>query len=846
MNGLTNEEVKISRDKYGSNEITRKKSKKIINIFIDNLGDPIIRILLIALAVKIVFLLKDFDWYETIGIVASILLASVVSTISEYGSEKAFEKLEKEAEETSAKVLREKRVTEIKLNDIVKRDIIILETGDKVPADGNILEGKISLDESLINGEAKEKNKTFGDKIYRGTIVTEGKALMLVEEVGNNTAYGQIAKELQIESEESPLKLRLRVLAETISKIGYIGALLVAVSYLFNVIVIHNNFDYSSIINTLTNFRVISGYILHALTLCVTVIIVSVPEGLPMMITLVLSSNMKKLLKANVLVRKLTGIETTGSLNILFTDKTGTLTKGKLEVMGIMNANGDIEYYSDIIQNKYLKENLILNNNSTYSHETNSAIGSNATDRALKEFIRENSNEVIINKENFTSEKKYSSVTTKDRTYIKGAYEKLLAKSNKYINKFGYERIILNKDKLIDKLNLLSNKGIRIVMLGIKKNTEIILQGFALIRDEPRENVKEALELVRKAGIHTIMITGDSKVTASAIARELNILKNGEYVLTSDELNNLTDEEIEKILPKLKVVARSLPSDKSRLVKIAQKMGYVTGMTGDGINDAPALKKADVGFSMGSGTEVAKEASDIIILDNNFLSITKAILFGRTIFKSIRKFIIFQLTVNICALTISIVGPFINIETPITVVQMLWINMVMDTLAGLAFSYEPPLIEYMEEKPKEKNEKILNKYMINEIVVTGLYSSLLLILFLKIPFFKHMFRPDITNKYFMTGFFTLFILITIFNSFNARTSRINILADIKKNPVFLGIIIFISSIQIIIIYFGGNVFRTYGLEINEFISLILISLTVIPVDWFRKYILKIKGIKKGV
>ena len=846
MNGLTNEEVKLSREKYGSNEITRKKNKKIINIFVDNLGDPIIRILLIALAVKIVFLLKDFDWYETIGIVVSILLASIVSTISEYGSEKAFEKLEKEAEETSAKALREKRVTEIKLNDIVKGDIIILEVGDKVPADGNIIEGKISLDESLINGEAKEKSKSFGDKLYRGTIVTEGKALMHVDEVGNNTTYGQIAKELQIESEESPLKLRLRTLAETISKIGYIGAALVAFSYLFNVIIIHNSFNYANIINTITNFRVISSHILHALTLCVTVIIVSVPEGLPMMITLVLSSNMKKLLKSNVLVRKLTGIETTGSLNILFTDKTGTLTKGKLEVIGIMNANGEIESYPDVIQNKYLKENLILNNESTYSNETHSAIGSNATDRALKEFIRENSTETILNKESFTSEKKYSSVTTKDKTYIKGAYEKLLKNTNKYINKFGYERMILNKDKLIEKLNALSNKGIRIVMLGIKKNTEIILQGFALIRDEPRENVKEALELVSKAGIHTIMITGDSKVTAASIARELNMLKEGEYVITSDELKSLTDDEVKQILPKLRVVARSLPSDKSRLVKISQSMGYVTGMTGDGINDAPALKKADVGFSMGSGTEVAKEASDIIILDNNFLSITKAILFGRTIFKSIRKFIIFQLTVNICALAISIIGPFINIESPITVVQMLWINMVMDTLAGLAFSYEPPLMEYMEEKPKERNEKILNKYMINEIIVTGLYSSLLLILFLKVPFFKHMFRPDITNKYFMTGFFTLFILITIFNSFNARTSRINILADIKKNPVFLGIIIFIASIQVIIIYFGGNVFRTYGLEVNEFISLIFIALTVIPIDWLRKYILKIKGIKKGV
>ena len=846
MNGLTNEEVKIAREKYGTNEITKKKTKKVINIFVDNLGDPIIRILLIALAVKIVFLLKDFDWYETIGIVASILLASIVSTISEYGSEKAFEKLQKEAETIKTKVLREKKVEEIKINEVVKGDIIILESGDKVSADGNIIEGKLSVDESLINGESKEKIKTFNDKLYRGTIITEGKGLMHVNEIGNNTTYGQIASELQIETEESPLKTRLRHLAETISKMGYIGSALVALSYLFKVIIINNNFDYQNILATITNFRLLSGYILHALTLCVTVIIVSVPEGLPMMITLVLSSNMKKLLKSNVLVRKLTGIETTGSLNILFTDKTGTLTKGKLEVIGIMNPNLEIESYKEVIQNELLKENIIINNDSVYSSEINKAIGSNATDRALKEFIRENSKEKVLKKESFSSDKKYSSVTTKKQTYIKGAYEKLLIKSNKYINKFGYERMIINKEKIIEKLKQLSEKGIRIVMLGIKKETEIILQGFALIRDEPRENVKEALELVEKAGIRTIMITGDSKTTASAIAKELNMLKKDEYVLTSDELDDLTDEEVKKIIPKLRIVARSLPKDKSRLVKLSQNLGYVTGMTGDGINDAPALKKADVGFSMGSGTEVAKEASDIVILDNNFLSITKAILFGRTIFKSIRKFIIFQLTVNICALAISIIGPFINIESPITVVQMLWINMVMDTLAGLAFSYEPPLIEYMEEKPKSRNEKILNKYMINEIFITGLYSSLLLIIFLKLPMFKQMFRPDETNKYFMTGFFTLFILITIFNSFNARTSRINILADIKKNPIFLGIIIFIMVIQLIIIYFGGNVFRTYGLDISEIIFLILLSLTVIPVDWIRKYILKIKGIEKGV
>lgn len=846
MNGLTDEEVKISREKYGKNQITKTKKKKVIDIFVDNLGDPIIRILLIALAVKIVFLLKDFDWYETIGIVVSILLASIVSTISEYGSEKAFEKLEEEASQIETKVLRNKKVNEIKINDIVKGDIVILEQGDKIPADGNIVEGKVYVDESLINGESKEKEKTFNDKLYRGTIVTQGKALLHINEIGNETAYGKIAQELQIETEESPLKKRLRVLAETISKIGYFGASLVAISYLFKVIIMNNNYNYENIIQTITNIHQLSGYILHALTLCVTVIIVSVPEGLPMMITLVLSSNMKKLLKSNVLVRKLTGIETTGSLNILFTDKTGTLTKGRLEVIGIMNTNLEIESYPDVIQNKLLKENIILNNESIYSSESSKAVGSNATDRALKEFIRENSNIKILNKEAFSSEKKYSSVTTNERTYIKGAYEKLLIKSTKYINKFGYERVILNKEKIIEKLKELSNKGIRIIMLGIKEKDEIILQGFALIRDEPRENVKEALKLVDKAGIRTIMITGDNKETASAISKELNMLKEGEYILTSDELNSMTDEQVIKILPHLRVVARSLPSDKSRLVKLSQKMGYVTGMTGDGINDAPALKKADVGFAMGSGTEVAKEASDIVILDNNFLSIAKAILFGRTIFKSIRKFIIFQLTVNLCALAISIIGPFINIESPITVVQMLWINMVMDTLAGLAFSYEPPLEEYMEEEPKSKNEKILNKYMINEIIITGLYSSILLILFLKLPIFKQMFRMDPENKYFMTGFFTLFIFIAILNSFNARTSRINLLADIKKNPVFLGIIIFITVIQIIIIYFGGNIFRTYGLEIKEFIFLILISLTVVPVDWLRKYILKLKGIKTGV
>ena len=309
-----------------------------------------------------------------------------------------------------------------------------------------------------------------------------------------------------------------------------------------------------------------------------------------------------------------------------------------------------------------------------------------------------------------------------------------------------------------------------------------------------------------------------------------------EIILTSDELTKLSDEQVKNILPRLRVVARSMPQDKSRLVRLAKEANLVVGMTGDGVNDAPALKKADVGFAMGSGTEVAKEAGDIVILDDNFLSIASAILYGRTIFKSIRKFIIFQLTINLCAVSLSIIGPFIGVDTPVTVIQMLWINMIMDTLAGIAFSYEPPLESYMQEKPKSKNEKIMNKYMYSEIIFTGIYSSLLCIFFLKGSIIKEFYRVDSSNKYIMTAFFALFIFMGIFNCFNARTPRLNLLSDLNKNKVFILIILFIVIVQLYLIYYGGNLFRTYGLSANELIITILLAATVIPIDWVRKLV----------
>lgn len=862
-NGLTEEEVLNSRKKNGSNIITSTKKNSFLSLLLESLGDPIIRILLIALAIKTIFLIKNFDWYETIGIVIAIFMASFISTISEYGSNKAFEKLQEESSKIKSKVKRNGKIKEVNIDEVVVGDIVKLETGDKIPADGYIIEGEITVDESSINGEAKEaykyavnNNITEKNMVFRGTVVYSKTALMLVTKVGDKTFYGNLALEIQEKSAESPLKLRLRNLANIISKIGYIGSLLVSVSYLFSVVVINNNFNIDLMWETITNFPLMFGHVLYALTLSVTIIVVAVPEGLPMMITLVLSSNMKRMLKSNVLVRKLVGIETAGSLNILYTDKTGTLTKGKLEVIGYVDSNLNIYKNSEQIKRTKLynivSKSFVWNNASNYDLKENKAIGGNITDRALRIFMKDY-NEVPnkIREIPFDSKLKYSIVTVDKTNYIKGAPEVIIKNCNKCYDSNGIEKSFYSKTNIYKFIEEKTKEGIRVIALAtsnyykeLEPTHNMIFLGLVLIKDEVRSEAIEGLKLVKEAGIQTVMITGDNKDTAYAIGKEVGLITSkDDLVLTSDELKEMNDEQVKKIIPKLRIVSRSLPSDKSRLVKLSQELNLVVGMTGDGVNDAPALKKADVGFAMGSGTEVSKEASDIVILDDNFLSISKAILFGRTIFKSIRKFIIVQLTINFCAIFLSIIGPFIGIDTPITVIQMLWLNMVMDTLAGLAFAYEPPLLEYMKEKPKKKDESIINKYMFGQICVVGLYSALICVLFLKLPFVKVLF-PN--RGEFLTAFFGLFIFIDIFNSFSARTNRLNLLSNITKNKVFLGIMLFIIIVQIILIYYGGTLFRTTGLTFKEFQIMILIAFSVIPVDFIRKIYLRINKDYSGV
>ena len=841
--GLTDAEVEESKNKYGINVVPEPKRRTILNLIIESFGDPIIKILLIALAIKIVFMFKDFNWYETLGILIAIFLATFISTMSEYGSEASFKKLQDENKNIYVKVYRSNKLINLDHRYLVVGDYILLEPGDIIPADAKIIEGNILVDESMLTGESKLQERKFISnkdvKIYKGTICYEGNAKAIITGVGTNTVYGNIAKEISESKTISPLKTRLIHLSKIINKIGYIGSFLVVIAYLFSAILISNNFDMSIVLKYINSKSFINDLI-YALTLCVTTIVVAVPEGLPMMITLVLSSNMKRLVKSNVLVRRMVGIETSGNINYLLTDKTGTITKGKLEVIyyvcGDLYKVNNLEDINNINYKDIITESLIYNSSSNYSN--NIVIGGNSTDKAILEYIKNN----LYSKTKkykyipFNSDIKYSEVFVNNHNYIKGAYDKLIPLCNYYLDHNNNLKKI-NINAINNYIKTLTSKGLRVIANIDKYDNKVIFLGLIVIKDIVRKESIEGIKRIKNAGINVIMITGDHKDTASSIAKEVGIINsNKDISLTSNELNSLSYDELFKIIDNVKVISRAMPSDKSKLVKLLQEKGYIVGMTGDGVNDAPALKKADVSFAMGSGTSVAKEASDIVILDNNLLSISKAILFGRTIFKSIRKFISYQLSVNFCALALSIVGPFIGINTPITIVQMLWLNMIMDTFAGLAFSFEPSLNKYLEEKPINKNEPVINKNMYIEIIANGLYSALLCLIFLKLPIIKHIVNSN--SKQFMTSYFALFIFLGIFNAFSCRTSSINIFKNINKNKPFLFLFIFIFIAQIFIIYFGGSIFGTYGISFNDLMFVLSLSSTTLIINTIRKNITK--------
>jgi len=829
--------------------------------------------LIVALAVTVFLAAMGFaPWYEGLGIAFAVVMATLIATWSEYSNENEFQRLLEEASKVKVKVFRNSTMVEILIDDLVVNDLVLLQPGDTVPADGYLLTGEIELNESALTGESETVKKTGGAdekhseaeekyEMSRAALVVDGEAVMKVLEVGDKTKYGVTLKELtSAETRPSPLQEKLATLGRQISRFGYVGALFIAFSFMFNHIFLEGG---GWEIYFSKPAPEIIYHIVTAIILAIIIIVVAVPEGLPMMIAVVLSMNMRKLLKAKVLVRKLLGIETSGSLTILFTDKTGTLTQGKLIVSELLLGNAEhLQSYKAIPENLRETVSFALRNNTpalidTGDPENPKIVGANPTGQALLRFLgadldKQDDVKVKVNIP-FNSAYKFSATQvegSQNLTMVKGAAEIVLAGCTHYLDVDG-NKVELDSEKLKEEMLGLSERAMRLIGLAVSNKdlgeenvlpSDLTLVGIFGLRDEMRKESKTAVETARRAGIQVVMITGDAKDTAQAIAREVGILeKEQTLVLTSKELGEISDEELIKILPDMRVVARALPADKNRLVKLAKSMNWVVGMTGDGVNDAPAVKNADVGFSMGDGTDMTKESSDIVILDNNFISLTNAVRYGRTLLKSIRKFLIFQLTVNVAAILVAFLGPFFGIDLPLTMTQLLWVNIVMDTMAAFAFSGEAALKRYMNEKPIPKGESLISGDMWSAILIDGIFMASISLYFLTSDFVAGLFVCDAVrcpdpelNLVHLTGFFGFFVFMNNFNKFNARTGGLNLFEHITENRNFLVVVILIFFLQTSFTYCGGEVLRTVGLTLEEWFYVLAFAITIIPLDLTRK------------
>ncbi len=885
LDGLSEKEVNTSREKHGSNGLTEQASSTFWDKLIENAKDPMILILVVALVVVIFLSFMGYtEWYEGVGIAVAVALATLVATFSEFKNEQTFQKLQEEASRIFLNVFRNGELRLIPIDEIVVGDYVFLQPGDKVPADGNVYYGSMKINQAMLNGEAEPVTKSKGEAdlsklddihgLYRGTIVEDGEGVLLVNVVGDNTHFGALAQALKTEDRVGPLRVKLAKLADQIAKFGYIGAPLIALAFMFKIIAIDHGGDFSAYF--LQDWHVYLNDIMTALILAVIIVVVVVPEGLPMMIAIVLAQNMQKLLKSKVLVRQLLGIETAGSLNLLYSDKTGTITKGQLEAVGFVtidetkeghfNEFKTLEELPEKIRHSLqlaIRENTssVINRNAKKKSER--ILGGNSTERALLQFVKadEKAFDSPVSEKRaqvlFSSARKYSASEVvlnsgESVTLIKGAAERILENCSFYTDLLGERKELSEKIKktLTQQLDEKADAGVRLIGIATTSKPanedtipeEMALLGFSLIRDELRPEAKHAIKELQSAGIQTVMCTGDRHGTAIAIAKECGLIDIDDYMaISSVELGKMTDDELKVIIPKLRVISRCLPSDKTRLVNVSQSLGLVVGMTGDGVNDSPALSKSDVGFALGSGTEVAKEASDIVVLDDNIQSIANAVHYGRTIYRSVQKFITFQLSVNVSAIFLAFIGPFLGFELPLTMIQLLWINLIMDTLAALAFSGEPPLDKHMKEQPKSRNESIISREMWSSILFNGFYIGLICVAFLVLPIFKDFFNrpdnPELTNVAFLTGFFSLFVLLNNFNKFNVRVEELNLLRHITENKGFLQVVAIIFIVQYILTEIGGEMFRTVSLAPKEWLWVLALSFSIIPFDLLRKAIL---------
>lgn len=864
FNGLTKEEVARSYQEHGNNALSSKETETFLSILIGAFDDPWIKVLLFGLALKTVIniacminpSLGHADWIEVVSLIAAIGLSTGVASFSEWKNGKEFNSLQEQASKIVVKVYRDGHLHELNIDELVIGDVVQLRAGDQIPADGIILEGTLKVNQASLNGESEDAKKyalgdnpmpnaddTFNEFILlRGSYVTEGEAVMEVTTIGDNTMLGSINVAIQEDGKESPSTEKLSRLAGQIGVMGTSGA----IGYL-----VVNAILVSGLINTVARPDNWFFFIIQLIMYAVTIVIMAVPEGLPMMLAMVASMNSRRLLAENILVRKPASTETAGYINVLFSDKTGTITEGVLKLVDVLQADGttyttgDTEGLPFEIAPASLKEELKiglgLNNDSVISDGV--AIDSNQTDRALMTFLYNyglvpESRESVVSKEAFTSATKFASVTLgSGETYIKGAPEIILSGVTKYIKKDGSVGDFT--PEIAEKFNSASieqaNRSMRVLAIVKEVAGVKTLIAGVCIRDNVRQGIKETVRVMNEAGVTVVMVTGDRKETAVAIAKEAGIYKStDDVVLTHDELASLSDEEVKTLLPRLKVVSRALPLDKKRLVNLAQEIDLVAGMTGDGVNDAPSLKAADIGFSMGDGTQAAQESSDVVILNNSLTSIEKAVLYGRTMTESVKKFIIFQLTVNVTTIALALIGPLVGFKEPFTIIQILWINLIMDTLAALAFGEEPTLERYMKRPPIGRKENILTGYMKSAIGVAGLFITVVSTMLLANLFNLQQMLDLHDSKEVLTFMFTFFIYAVIFNSLNTRSHGFNVFEHIGRNKRFIYVMVSIAIVQSLIIQFGGEVFNTVPMDLKHFGMALGLAFLIIPVDMIRK------------
>lgn len=875
--GLTDQEAEASRKKYGSNEIPDSEPTTFWDEFKETFGDPMIKILL-AIAVLMIgmFFFGYAEIYEPLGTIVAVLIVAFVSAKTGVASDTKYRELKDRTEKDHCKVYREGKVTIIDVDDVVVGDKVLLQSGDKIPADGVLVDGNLRVDNSALNGEAEECKKTAAEEsfeladeitgdtfvdahsLFRGAVVFDGEGILDVRKVGLKTMMGRMADEMQEDDIDSPLKVKLSKLAGQISVFGYVGATVIAILYFAYFVVSAGGFSaYFSI-----GAEQVIKDIVEAVSLAIVIIVCAVPEGLPLMISLVLMQNTSKMLDHNVLVRKAEGIETAGSLNILFSDKTGTITKGSLEVVEFFTADGQVIPLPELSGHSGVKNSLDLaigKNTQSMFDAQHRVIGGNATDQALMKFLGENTFHAlegnkdyqITASQGFNSMNKFSQamIAHTGKTYYKGAPERLLARAQKYLDQDGNVQVI-DKAVLDRKIDALAQKAMRVLAFGysekeLEENTihdDLVIIGLVAIRDDVRPEARDAIAEVRNAGIQVVMITGDRLETAVAIAKDAGLLKSGsERALTSAQLNEMSDDEVKQIIPQIRVIARALPTDKSRMVRLCQEMNLVVGMTGDGVNDSPALKRADVGFAMGSGTEAAKEAGEIVILDDNFKSIKDAIWYGRTIYHNILKFCKFQLVINVAAVVVSAIAPFFGVEEPLKVTHLLFVNLVMDGLGAIMLGNEPALEEYMQEKPRRRDESIISRKMAVQIGVMGAWLTIISFVYLKAPFFAGFFD---TEEQHLTGYFVLFIVSALFNGFNVRDDGFAIFKGLDENTGFMKVFCIIVLVQALIVNAAlvpgvvftwiGNMFSCVPFGITGWAVVVLLAATMIPMDLVRK------------